>query len=139
MKRLAFLMFLLIISCSEDPEEGSQNLTAKTDKTNYINSETIHFSINNSNSITAHLASCCSSVAFYVDEKENGAWIEYSNYGLPCESLCPGIDLKINFMEILTDSLHFIETGTFRIRIPYTFNQEENWTGEILSNSFTID
>jgi len=37
------------------------------------------------------------------------------------------------------DSFSLAETGTFRIRIPYTFNSDQNWNSEIVSNSFIIE
>ncbi|HEX9252732.1 MAG TPA: hypothetical protein VF870_10850 [Ignavibacteriaceae bacterium] len=141
MKRFIFLIVAIVITlgCSEDPNDQQQKLIVKTDKNNYSINEIIIFSINNSSSTTAHLASCCTSVAFYIDRNENNNWVEHSNFGLPCLALCPGIDLTLNYFEILTDSIFLDESGTFRIRIPYTFNPDQNWTGEILSNSFTIE
>ena len=141
MKRFIFLIVAIVITlgCSEDPNDQQQKLIVKTDKNNYSINEIIIFSINNSSSTTAHLASCCTSVAFYIDRNENNNWVEHSNFGLPCLALCPGIDLALNYFEILTDSISLDESGTFRIRIPYTFNPDQNWTSEILSNSFTIE
>jgi hypothetical protein len=141
MKRFISLIVAIVITlgCSEDPNDQQQKLIVKTDKNNYSINEIIIFSINNSSSTTAHLASCCTSVAFYIDRDENNNWVEHSNFGLPCLALCPGIDLTLNYFEVLTDSISLDESGTFRIRIPYTFNPDQNWTGEILSNSFTIE
>ncbi len=140
MKRIILLIVLSIImnSCSEDPNNVQEKLFVQTNKSNYLNSETINFTLNNFNPLTAHLASCCTSVAFYIDKNENENWIEYSNFGLPCLALCPGIDLTISFKESLTDSIIIDESGKFRIRIPYTFNHNQNWSGEIVSNSFII-
>lgn len=141
MKRLFFIVvsILIILGCSEDPNDQQQKLIVKTDKNNYSINETIHFSINSFSSTTAHLARCCTSVAFYIDKNENNNWVEHSNHGLPCLALCPGIDLTINYLEILSDSISLDESGIFRIRIPYTFNPDQNWTSEIVSNSFTIE
>lgn len=94
MKRLFYLLvfILSIYGCSEDPNDAGQNLIVQTNKTNYLNGETINFTINNFNSSTAHLASCCTSVAFYIDKNENENWVEHSNFGLPCLALCPGVE-----------------------------------------------
>jgi len=139
---MRFILFaVLIISlngCSEDQNNAKEKLLAQTNKSNYTNGETISFTINNFNASTAHLASCCTSVAFYIDKNENENWIEHSNFGLPCLALCPGVDLTVNFTESLIDSIVISENGKFRIRIPYTFNVNESWTGEIVSNSFII-
>jgi hypothetical protein len=139
-RKLFFLLVLIfsLISCSED-QNDNQQLTAKTNKPNYVNGEIIGFTLNNYNSTTAHLASCCTSVAFYIDINENGNWSEHSNFGLPCLALCPGIDLQINYLETIVDSFTLAETGKFRIRIPYTFNQDQNWNSEIISNTFIIE
>jgi len=141
MNKLFFLIvFILgIYSCSEDSNDINQKLSAQTNKFNYINGETISFNINNFNSTTAHLASCCTSVAFYIDKNKNESWTEQSNYGLPCLALCPGIDLRINYLGTLSDSIVINESGKFRIRIPYTFNSDQKWTNEVVSNSFTIE
>lgn len=141
MKKL-FCLIVCIISlygCSEDPNNVEQKLLVQTSKSNYSNGEMINFIINNFNSSTAHLASCCTSVAFYIDKNENNNWIEHSNFGLPCLALCPGIDLTIDFSEALVDSIVISESGKFRLRIPYTFNDNQSWTGEIVSNSFIIE
>lgn len=140
MRKLFFLIVLMfsLIDCSEDQNENQQ-LTAKINKSNYANGEIIRFTLKNNNSLTAHLASCCTSVAFYIDKNENGNWSEHSNFGLPCLALCPGIDLQIGYLETIADSFNLAETGTFRIRIPYTFNSDQNWNSEIVSNSFIIE
>jgi len=136
---IPLVLILSIYSCSEDSNDTSQKLAVQSNKSDYNNGETISFSINNYNSITAHLASCCTSVAFYIDKNENEIWTEHSNQGLPCLALCPGIDLKITYRETLSDSVVINESGKFRIRIPYTFNSDQKWTNEIVSNSFTIE
>lgn len=141
MMKKFILLIVLIISidgCSEDPNNVREKLIVQTNKSNYLNSEVINFTINNFNASTAHLASCCTSVAFYIDKNENENWIEHSNFGLPCLALCPGIDLTISFTESLTDSIIINENGKFRIRIPYTFDNNQTWTDEIVSNSFII-
>jgi hypothetical protein len=139
-KFILLLVFMISInSCSEDPNNVREKLILQTSKTNYLNSETINFTIKNFNASTAHLASCCTSVAFYIDKNENENWIEHSNVGMPCLALCPGIDLTISYTESLTDSIVIDESGKFRIRIPYTFDPNQSWTGEIVSNSFIIE
>lgn len=139
---IRFILFAVLIislnSCSEDPNDAQEKLLVQTNKSSYTNGETISFKINNFNTSTAHLASCCTSVAFYIDKNENENWIEHSNFGLPCLALCPGVDLTVNFTESLIDSIVISENGKFRIRIPYTFNVNGSWTGEIVSNSFII-
>jgi hypothetical protein len=128
-----------IYSCSEDPNDSNQKITVQTNRSDYTNGEMISFTIKNLNSSTGHLASCCNSVAFYIDKNENGNWVEHTNFGLPCLSLCPGIDFTIGYLETIADSITFNENGTFRIRIPYTFNPNQGWTGEIVSNPFIIE
>lgn len=136
---IPLILIFSIYSCSSDPNDTNQQLTAKTNKSNYVNDEIIGLTLNNYSSTTAHLASCCTSVAFYIDKNENGNWSEHSNFGLPCLALCPGIDLQIRYLESIVDSFSLAETGTFRIRIPYTFNSDQNWNNEIVSNSFIIE
>lgn len=141
MKRLFYLIVFIIsfYSCSEDPNEAQENLTVQTNKTNYLNNETIKFTINNFNQSTAHLASCCTSVAFYIDKNENERWHQHNNFGLPCLALCPGIDLTLGYLNTITDSIVINESGKYRIRILYTFDTNQSWTGEIVSNSFIIE
>ncbi len=142
MKYFLFIPLVLIFSvysCSSDPNDTKQKLTAQTNKSSYANNDTISLAIVNYNSITAHLASCCTAVAFYIDKNENGTWSEHSNFGLPCLALCPGIDLTIGYLEVRIDNVFINESGTFRLRIPYSFNQGQNWTDEIVSNIFTIE
>ncbi len=142
MKYFLFIPLVLIFSvysCSSDPNDTKQKLTAQTNKSSYANNDTIRFAVKNYNSITAHLASCCTSVAFYIDKNDNGVWSEHSNFGLPCLALCPGIDLTIGYLYIKVNSVFINERGTFRLRIPYSFNQGVNWTDEIVSNTFTIE
>lgn len=136
---VSLVLIFSVYSCSSDPNDTNQQLTARTNKSNYVNGEIIGFRLNNYSSTTAHLASCCTSVAFYIDKNENGNWTENSNFGLPCLALCPGIDLQIRYLETIVDSFTVVETGTFRIRIPYTFNSDQNWNSEIVSNSFIIE
>lgn len=136
---ITIVMLFNVYSCSSDPNDTKQKLTAETNKSIYLNNDTISFTIKNYNSITAHLASCCNSVAFYIDKNENGNWVEHTNFGLPCLSLCPGIDLQISYLESIVNSFTLAETGTFRIRIPYTLNSDQNWNSEIVSNSFIIE
>jgi len=136
---IPLILIFSIYSCSSDINDPNQQLTAKTNKSNYVYDEIIGLTLNNYSSTTAHLASCCTSVAFYIDKNENGNWSEHSNFGLPCLALCPGIDLQIRYLESLVDSFSLAETGKFRIRIPYTFNSDQNWNSEIVSNSFIIE
>lgn len=135
---IPLVLIFSIYSCSSDPNDSKQKLTAQTNKSSYANNDTISIMIKNYNSITAHLASCCTSVAYYLDKNENGVWNEHSNFGLPCETLCPGIDLTISYLEVRVDNVFINESGTFRLRIPYSYNQGQNWTDEIVSNTFTI-
>lgn len=140
MKPQFFLIIFVffIYSCSEDQNENIQKLKIQTNKTAYQSNETISFIINNSNSSTAHLASCCSSIALYIDKNETGTWVEHSNFGLPCLALCPGIDLTIGYMESLTNSFSLSESGTYRIRIPYSYNSNDIFEFELISNPFTV-
>lgn len=87
---IPLVLIFSIYSCSSDPNDTKQKLTAQTDKSSYFINDTVSFTVKNYNSITAHLASCCTSVAFYIDKNENGVWSEHSNFGLPCLALCPG-------------------------------------------------
>jgi hypothetical protein len=136
---IPLVLIFSIYSCSSDPNDTKQKLTAQTNKSSYTNNDTISFTVKNYNSVTAHLASCCTSVAFYIDKNENGVWSEHSNFGLPCDALCPGIDMTIGYLEVRVDNVFINESGTFRLRIPYSFNQGVNWTDEIVSNAFTIE
>ena len=136
---IPLVLIFSIYSCSSDPNDTKEKLTAQTDKSSYAINDTISLTIKNYNSITAHLASCCTSVAFYIDKNVNGVWSEHSNFGLPCLALCPGIDLTIIHLETKVNSVFITESGTFRLRIPYSFNQGVNWTNEIVSNTFTIE
>ena len=140
MKPQFFLIIFVffIYSCSEDQNENNQELNVQTNKSAYQSNETISLTINNSNSSTAHLASCCTSVAFYIDKNENGNWVGHSGFGLPCLALCPGIDLTISYMETLTNSFLLNESGTYRIRIPYSFNSNNVFEFELISNPFTV-
>ena len=135
---IPLVLIFSIYSCSSDPNDTKQKLTAQTDKSSYANNDTISLTVKNYNSMTAHLASCCTSVAFYIDKNVNGVWSEHSNFGLPCLALCPGIDMTIGYLEVRVDNVFINESGTFRLRIPYSFNQGVNWTNEIISNPFTI-
>lgn len=140
MKPQFFLIIFVffIYSCSEDQNENNQELKVQTNKSSYQSNESISITINNSNSSTAHLASCCTSVAFYIDKYENENWVEHSSFGLPCLAQCPGIDLTISYMETLTHSFSLNESGTYRIRIPYSFNSNNIFESELISNSFTV-
>lgn len=132
------IFILFIYNCSEDPNENNQKLKVQTNKLSYQSNDSISFTINNSNSSTAHLASCCTRLAFYIDKNESENWIEHSSFGLPCLAQCPGIDLTISYMENLTDSFSLNEIGTYRIRIPYSFNSNDIFENELISNSFTV-
>ena len=68
---IQLILIFSICSCSSDPNDTNQQLTAKTNKVNYVNDEIIGLTLNNYSSTTAHLASCCTSVAFYIDKNEN--------------------------------------------------------------------
>jgi len=136
---IPLVLIFSIYSCSEDPNDSNQKFTAQTNRSDYTNGEMISFTIKNLNSSTGHLASCCNSVAFYLDKNGNGNRVEHTNFGLPCLSLCPGKDLTIDYLETIADSITFNENGSFRMRIPYAFNQNQGWNGEIISNSFIIE
>ena len=56
---ISLVLIFVIYSCSSDPNDTKQKLTAQTNKSSYINNETVGLTINYYNSITAHLASCC--------------------------------------------------------------------------------
>ncbi|MBK7632233.1 MAG: hypothetical protein IPJ23_16305 [Ignavibacteriales bacterium] len=138
MKTLFFFIVipLFVYSCSEDPNNANTGITLKTNKTSYTNNEAITFTVINYNPTTAYLASCCTSVAYYIDKDENGNWVEYSNFGMPCLALCPGIDLSVSFMETIVDSVRVNESGKFRIRTFY--NLDDIQSNELLSSAFTI-
>ena len=60
---IPLVLIFSIYSCSSDPNDTKQKLTVQTNKSSYTNNDTISFTVKNYNSVTAHLASCCTSVA----------------------------------------------------------------------------
>lgn len=132
------LSLFALSGCTDNPVNTKQDLEVRTSKNIFSIDESINFQIKNLSAQSAHIANCCSMVAFYLEKKENDTWVEFKSFGLPCLARCPGIDLKINTNELLQDSLKTESAGIFRIRIPYTFSDSYDYDKEVVSNPFTI-
>lgn len=136
---LFLIIILLVLSgCKDNPVNTKQDLEVGTSKNIYLIDELIYFQIKNLSAQSAHIASCCSSIAFYLDKKENDTWVEFRSYGLPCLAMCPGYELFLNINEVRSSNFTTDSAGTFRIRIPYTLSDSYDFDKEVVSNTFMI-
>jgi len=140
-----FMLFSLllaaaaIISCQDMGSEPEQNLSALTDKLTYSTEEYIGITVTNNGDFVAHFASCCASLAYYIDKYENGTWRLFSSPGIPCPPYiaCRSMELVAARAEHQVGSAILSERGTFRIRVPYG-RSNENLTAEVVSNTFAV-
>lgn len=127
------------ISCHDMGNEPEQPLSAITDKATYATEEYIGITVTNNGDFVAHFASCCASLAYYIDKFENGIWRQFSSPGIPCPPYvaCRSMELAVAKAETQVGATFLSERGTFRIRVPYGASNE-NLTHEAVSNSFIV-
>jgi hypothetical protein len=131
-------LLLLLCACNDTGVAPAvQELTATTEYNSYTTGETIRVSFRSSGDRTFQIAACCYSFACIIDVNDAGVWKEYEARGLPCLSLCPGIQLLVKPDETRVDSLTVNDAGTYRLRIPYS-SPDKSPTVEVISNSFTV-
>jgi hypothetical protein len=112
---------------------------ATTNKPAYNRGETVVFLIRNDKGAAIHFMTCCSVVPYHVDRFEGGNWTAYSNFGLPCVYRCPRIFLTVDSSHPRVDSLFStLESGMYRLRIPFLINEDGAARGEIMSNVFVV-
>jgi len=136
---LLFAASAALVSCQRMGNEPGETLSVFTDKAAYARGEYITITVASNADFFAHLASCCASLAYYIDKYESGIWREFSSQGLPCPPgvACRSMELVVARAEKQVGSALLSERGTFRIRVPYG-RSNENLTEEVVSNVFVI-
>jgi hypothetical protein len=135
---LVVAMSLLVLSCEDSGTSPMDGPAAVTDRSDYLVGETIRLGFRNNGSDPLLLASCCTSVALYVDSWENGTWQQVEARGLPCFMLCPSIEFVVAPAHTFLDSLSIQNEGTFRLRIPFAERGQGSFKNEVVTNSFMV-
>ena len=140
--RLLLVFFALsftTICCHKNNNiEPSETLSVNTENDLYTINSFVRISVLNNADFTAHLPSCCSGIAFYLDKYNSSNWHEHLGHGIPCLMMCPSIDIAVPNSKQRVDSFYITEQGTFRIRLPFGRSNENPMAEEILSNTFVV-
>jgi len=132
------ILMMLVLSCDDGVVPGPPaELTAKSERSEYVAGETIRISFFNSGVRTFELASCCFTFAYYVDVLDSGTWKEQEARGLPCLLLCPGIQLLVAPQQTTIDSLTLNAPGVYRVRVPYS-SPDKSASQEVVTNLFSV-
>lgn len=142
MKKFCILLlcFPVLFGCKKGPTqpEFSEQLKATTDKTYYILKEQIILTIENRTDSILLLGHCNYYLTFYYEKKSSNEWNEISGRGIPCLTIWPMGEIRVEPKSIFKDTLLYSLPGTYRLKIPFGFNGDQSFLKNLFSNEFII-
>ena len=124
MRRLILILFVLL-GCESpvvEPPKPQINLTVLTDSTEYILGAypvQVQYTIVNSSGPTAYFYQCAGSIAYFIDHKDNGQWVQQAMSGFGCDVLPMG-SRNLPKDSTYWDWTSFNVKGTYRLIFPYS-------------------
>jgi hypothetical protein len=138
MNKILFNIFflLILISCNESTIETPRDLSAFTDKTSYSGIAHIIVSIKNNTKSTIYFSHCNFKLAYYIEMKDSNSWIEYGSNGIICLAIYPSGRISLESLETIKDTIFFPYSGTYRLKYPYSFQENGGFTNSLITNEF---
>jgi hypothetical protein len=136
MNKILFNIFflLILISCNESTIETPRDLSAFTDETTYGGIAHIIVLIYNNTNSTVYFSHCNFKLAYYIEKKDSNTWIEYG--GIDCQAIYPSGRISLESMETIKDTIFFPYSGTYRLKYPYSFQENGGFTNSLITNEF---
>ena len=136
-----FLLAVYFVGCSESGNQASESMTVQTTSSQYHATDTVHFTILNSRTVTVEVSACNGNLTSWIQKLESNIWVEKDslNYG-PCLALFGPVTLEPgkSWTGIIPLArLAVPQDGQRRIRLMYIYSGS-NGTQNAYSNTFNV-
>ncbi len=137
MFRSKTILFVLIAltGCKETTSESEGNLAAWTDATNYDGIARVVVTVSNGLNSTVYLPHCNYRIAFYIERKDS-SWVDAGDEGILCLAMYPSGLMALKPKESIRDTFTLPQSGHFRLRFPYSLQQDEPNQKYFFSNEY---
>lgn len=131
----------VLMGCSDAGDtvvNPSGNVTATTDKTSYSVGEKIAVTLKNNSRSTVYVGHCNFRIGFWIERKESNTWVDAGNVAILCQALYLSGKKDFAAGAISEDTLSLTQVGTYRLRFPVAWLENQRIDGSVLSNDFVV-
>lgn len=131
----------ILMGCSEASNTSvnpNGNVSASTDKTSYSVGERIAVSLKNDSHSTVYFGHCNYRIGFWIERKENDTWVDAGNIAILCQALYPIGRKDFPSSSVYHDSIALRKIGSYRLRFPMAWLENQLIDDSILSNEFEV-
>jgi hypothetical protein len=139
---LAVLAFAgILIGCSDAGDttvNPNGNVIARTGKSSYSVGENIAVTLKNDSRSTVYVVHCNSWIGFYIERKESDTWVDAGNVAIICQALYPSGKKDFVSGSVSHDTISLTQAGTYRLRFPIAWLENQRIDDSVLSNEFVV-
>ena len=139
---LSVLAFAGILMGCSDAGDTTVNpngsVTVTTDKTSYSVGEHVPVALTNDSHSTAYVSHCNYRIGFWIERKASDTWVDAGNVAIVCLALYPSGRKNFAAGSLSQDTISLTQAGTYRLRYPVAWFENQPIDDSVLSNEFVI-
>ena len=117
------LVLIVLMGCKETTSQSEGKLAAWTDATNYVGIARVIVTVANGLNSTVYLRHCNNHIAFYIERKDS-TWVDAGDEGILCAAMYASGFMPLKTRESVSDTFCLPQSGHFRLRLPYSLQQD---------------
>ena len=142
MKKTTLILFVIciLVGCKDKliSPNNNQKINISTDKNTYNVNENIIVSIKNESQSASYFSHCNYRIGFYIEKKQNSNWTEIGNIAIVCLAIYPSGTTILGPFQSYTDTIDESQTGTYRLKFPYSPQNNGEFAESLYSNEFVV-
>ena len=133
-KKIILILFL-VIGCEKTSTEPEGTLSVKTDSNEYAGIARVAFVLKNDSKSTVYFLHCNYHIAFYIERKDS-SWVDAGSNGIECQAKHTSGLMELKPNESIRDTFFIPQSGTLRLKFPYSLRQESINQKFLYSNEY---
>ena len=136
-KVIAIILLLLsVISCNISSPTNNCCISAVTNTTSYSGITNIDVTLKNETDRIIYLTHCGGQIGKYL-ERYDSTWTEAGDIAIVCLAIYASGSVPFQPGQTIKDTIIFSNpSGKYRLKYPYSFKEDQESQGYILSNKF---
>ncbi len=129
---------ILFCSCNNTTMETKGELSVNTDKDLYSINEPVSITLHNGTKSTAYFVHCNYRLGFFIEQETNNSWSEKSSVAILCLGIYPMGIKAVEPGDMNKDSIILRQSGVYRIKHFFSWQDTISTSDSLLSNKFTV-
>jgi hypothetical protein len=140
LKFISIVAVLMFVGCKENSTESNISLTAVTNGISFGGVTHIIVTLRNETKNVVYFTHCNGDIGVYIERKDSISWVASESIAIICTSNYPIGTIPIEPMQSMVDSILFSnQPGTYRLKYPYSWQQDGRNLEYLFSNEFTYN